>query len=146
MGGPSPSPPRCRRPPTGGLSETAKEPAFPLISNRRAMAMSLPPWFMSITVIRRLQTMDKRLGTRSRAKIVIARYGEGWRGLKVKRRRIMRARRSDYSDPAMTATRRPCPIRKALPGPPQGISSAVPPDMMIYPGDPLTPGVAPPDD
>ena len=104
--------------------------------------MSPRRWSMSITAgvddYKRLE----QLGISVKGKIVIARYGEGWRGLKPKLAQDHGAIGClIYSDPAddgysVDATYPDGPAR-----PPQGIQRGSVMDMMLYPGDPLTPGV-----
>jgi len=83
-----------------------------------------------------------RLGIDVRGKIVIARYGHGWRGLKPKLAQDHGAVGCIiYSDPAddgygVAKTYPDGPMR-----PPQGIQRGSVADMPLYPGDPLTPGV-----
>ncbi|HEY5412640.1 MAG TPA: PA domain-containing protein, partial [Caulobacteraceae bacterium] len=84
----------------------------------------------------------ERMGVSVRGKIVIARYGGGWRGLKV----LMAQDHGAigciiYSDPrddgyAVDATYPDGPAR-----PPGGIQRGSVADMTLYPGDPLTPNV-----
>jgi N-acetylated-alpha-linked acidic dipeptidase len=82
------------------------------------------------------------LGIDVKGKIVIARYGAGWRGLKPKLAQDHRAVGCIiYSDPgedgyAVDRTYPDGPMR-----PPQGIQRGSVADMTIYPGDPLTPGI-----
>jgi N-acetylated-alpha-linked acidic dipeptidase len=84
----------------------------------------------------------ERLGIDVKGKIVIARYGAGWRGLKPKLAQDHGAVGCIiYSDPAddgygQDKTYPDGPMR-----PPQGIQRGSVADMPIYPGDPLTPGV-----
>jgi N-acetylated-alpha-linked acidic dipeptidase len=78
-----------------------------------------------------------------RGKIVIARYGHGWRGLKPRLAQEHGAIGCIiYSDPANDGYA----IEKTYPEgpmrPPQGIQRGSVADMTLYPGDPLTPGVA----
>jgi N-acetylated-alpha-linked acidic dipeptidase len=79
-----------------------------------------------------------------RGKIVIARYGKGWRGLKPKLAQEHGAAGClIYSDPeedgyAVEKTYPDGPMR-----PPHGVQRGSVADMTLYPGDPLTPGVAP---
>jgi N-acetylated-alpha-linked acidic dipeptidase len=84
----------------------------------------------------------ERLGVTVRGKIVMARYGHGWRGLKP----LLAAHHGAigciiYSDPADDGYA----IEKTYPDgpmrPPQGIQRGSVADMTLYPGDPLTPGV-----
>jgi len=85
-----------------------------------------------------------RLGVDVRGKIVIARYGKGWRGLKPKLAQEHGAAGClIYSDPeedgyAVEKTYPDGPMR-----PPHGVQRGSVADMTLYPGDPLTPGVAP---
>ncbi len=84
----------------------------------------------------------QRMGVDVRGKIVIARYGHGWRGLKPKLAQDHGAIGCViYSDPAddgfgPNITYPDGPMR-----PRQGIQRGSVADMPIYPGDPLTPGV-----
>jgi len=83
-----------------------------------------------------------RLGIDVRGKIVIARYGHGWRGLKPKLAQDHGAVGCIiYSDPADDGygVEKPYPDGPARP--PHGIQRGSVADMPIYPGDPLTPGV-----
>jgi N-acetylated-alpha-linked acidic dipeptidase len=84
----------------------------------------------------------EQLGISVKGKIVITRYGQGWRGLKVKLAQDHGAVGAlIYSDPAddgysVDAVYPDGPMR-----PPQGFQRGSVADMTIYPGDPLTPGV-----
>jgi N-acetylated-alpha-linked acidic dipeptidase len=84
----------------------------------------------------------QRLGVNVKGKIVIARYGSGWRGLKPKLAHDHGAVGCIiYSDPAndgysIDETYPSGPMR-----PPRGIQRGSVDDMALYPGDPLTPGV-----
>ena len=86
--------------------------------------------------------MLERLGVSVKGKIVIARYGAGWRGLKPKLAQEHGAVGCIiYSDPAddgysVDETYPAGPMR-----PPQGFQRGSVADMPLYPGDPLTPGV-----
>jgi N-acetylated-alpha-linked acidic dipeptidase len=83
-----------------------------------------------------------RMGIDVRGRIVIARYGEGWRGLKPKLAQDHGAIGCIiYSDPAEDGygVERTYPDGPARP--PQGIQRGSVADMPLYPGDPLTPGV-----
>ena len=84
----------------------------------------------------------ERLGIDVKGKIVIARYGAGWRGLKPKLAQDHGAVGCIiYSDPAndgyaVDKTYPDGPMR-----PPHGFQRGSVADMTLYPGDPLTPGV-----
>jgi len=86
-------------------------------------------------------TLEK-LGVSVKGKIVIARYGEGWRGLKPKLAQEHGAIGCIiFSDPhddgyAQDATYPAGPMR-----PPHGLQRGSVEDMTLYPGDPLTPGI-----
>ncbi len=84
----------------------------------------------------------QRLGVSVKGKIVIARYGSGWRGLKPKLAQDHGAIGCIiYSDPAQDGysvdeTYPNGPMR-----PPRGVQRGSVLDMGLYPGDPLTPGI-----
>src|SRR5579875_1409524 len=84
----------------------------------------------------------QRMGVSVKGKIVIARYGEGWRGLKPKLAQDHGAIGCIiYSDPeqdgyAQDRTYPSGPMRPA-----RGIQRGSVSDMALYPGDPLTPGI-----
>ncbi|MEA2681468.1 MAG: N-acetylated-alpha-linked acidic dipeptidase, partial [Candidatus Binataceae bacterium] len=86
--------------------------------------------------------MLERLGVSVKGRIVIARYGSGWRGLKPKLAQDHGAVGCIiYSDPAddgysVDETYPSGPMR-----PPHGVQRGSVADMQLYPGDPLTPGV-----
>jgi N-acetylated-alpha-linked acidic dipeptidase len=84
----------------------------------------------------------ERLGVSVKGKIVIARYGSGWRGLKPKLAQDHGAVGCIiYSDPADDGYS----VEQAYPDgpmrPPHGVQRGSVNDMALYPGDPLTPGV-----
>jgi N-acetylated-alpha-linked acidic dipeptidase len=82
-----------------------------------------------------------RLGTDVRGRIVIARYGHGWRGLKPKLAQDHGAVGCIiYSDPADDGYGVEKPYPEGPARPPQGIQRGSVADMPLYPGDPLTPG------
>jgi len=77
-----------------------------------------------------------------RGKIVLARYGGGWRGLKPKLAQEHGAVGClIYSDPADDGYAEGDPYPKGGARPPQGVQRGSVVDMTMYPGDPLTPGV-----
>jgi N-acetylated-alpha-linked acidic dipeptidase len=82
------------------------------------------------------------MGVSVKGKIVIARYGQGWRGLKPKLAQEHGAVGClIYSDPAddgyaVDGVYPDGPMR-----PPHGIQRGSVADMTLYPGDPLTPGI-----
>lgn len=84
----------------------------------------------------------ERLGVSVKGKIAIARYGGGWRGLKPK----LAAEHGAvgvliYSDPKDDGYGVDDVYPAGPARPPTGIQRGSVADMMLYPGDPLTPGV-----
>lgn len=83
-----------------------------------------------------------RRGIDVKGKIVIARYGVGWRGLKPKLAQDHGAVGTIiYSDPADDGYGDGDPYPKGGARPEQGVQRGSVADMTLYPGDPLTPGV-----
>ena len=83
-----------------------------------------------------------RHGVDVRGKIVIARYGGGWRGLKPKLAQEHGAIGCIiYSDPRDDGYFAGEPYPKGGWRPPEGVQRGSVQDMTLYPGDPLTPGV-----
>ncbi|UAK26298.1 transferrin receptor-like dimerization domain-containing protein [Sphingomonas nostoxanthinifaciens] len=83
-----------------------------------------------------------RRGIDVRGKIVIARYGSGWRGLKPKLAQDHGAAGCIiYSDPAEDGYAKDDVYPKGGMRPPESVQRGSVMDMPIYPGDPLTPGV-----
>ena len=75
-------------------------------------------------------------------KIVIARYGAGWRGLKPKLAQEHGAIGClIYSDPADDGYADADPYPQGGARPPHGVQRGSVVDMTMYPGDPLTPGI-----
>ncbi|HLH77907.1 MAG TPA: M28 family peptidase, partial [Candidatus Binataceae bacterium] len=84
----------------------------------------------------------QRMGISVKGKIAIARYGEGWRGLKPKLAQDHGALGCIiYSDPQQDgyADARTYPAGPMRPA--RGIQRGSVSDMALYPGDPLTPGI-----
>ena len=83
-----------------------------------------------------------RRGIDARGKIVIARYGKGWRGLKPKLAQEHGAIAClIYSDPRDDGYAEGDIYPKGGWRPPAGVQRGSVLDMAVYPGDPLTPGV-----
>ena len=83
----------------------------------------------------------KRMGVSVKGKIVIARYGAGWRGLKPKLAQEHGAVGCIiYSDPHEDGYATGDVYPKGEARPPQGFQRGSVMDMTTYPGDPLTPG------
>jgi N-acetylated-alpha-linked acidic dipeptidase len=84
----------------------------------------------------------QRLGVDVKGKIVIARYGQGWRGLKPKLAQEHGAVGAIiYSDPRDDGYSVDDVYPKGSARPPGGFQRGSVADMTLYPGDPLTPGV-----
>lgn len=84
----------------------------------------------------------ERMGVSVKGKIVIARYGQGWRGLKPKLAQEHGAVGCIiYSDPRDDGYGVNDPYPQGPSRPPQGIQRGSVADMTLYPGDPLTPNV-----
>ena len=84
----------------------------------------------------------ERLGISVKGKIVIARYGKGWRGLKPQLAEEHGAIGAlIYSDPADDGYGQGDSYPKGALRPADGVQRGSVQKMMIYPGDPLTPGV-----
>jgi N-acetylated-alpha-linked acidic dipeptidase len=84
----------------------------------------------------------ERMGVSVKGKIVIARYGQGWRGLKPKLAQDHGAAGCIiYSDPRDDGYSTDDVYPKGAARPPHGFQRGSVADMTLYPGDPLTPGV-----
>ena len=84
----------------------------------------------------------ERMGIDVKGKIVIARYGQGWRGLKPKLAQDHGAVGCIiYSDPRDDGYSAEVPYPDGPARPPRGIQRGSVADMVLFPGDPLTPGV-----
>jgi N-acetylated-alpha-linked acidic dipeptidase len=84
----------------------------------------------------------ERMGISVKGKIVITRYGGGWRGLKPLLAQMHGAAGAlIYSDPKDDGYATDDVYPKGAARPPQGFQRGSVADMPIYPGDPLTPGV-----
>ncbi|HWA92641.1 MAG TPA: M28 family peptidase [Rhizomicrobium sp.] len=84
----------------------------------------------------------QRMGVDVKGKIVIARYGAGWRGLKPRLAADHGAVGCIiYSDPADDGYGHDATYPQGPERPPQGIQRGSVVDMTLYAGDPLTPGV-----
>ncbi|HEY5048979.1 MAG TPA: transferrin receptor-like dimerization domain-containing protein [Rhizomicrobium sp.] len=126
----------------GDTSATATEPALPAyLAFQGDGDVKAPLVYVNYGMKEDYDTLEK-LGVSVRGRIVIARYGEGWRGLKPKLAQEHGALGCIiYSDPhedgyAQDAVYPDGPMRPA-----HGIQRGSVEDMTLYPGDPLTPGV-----
>jgi N-acetylated-alpha-linked acidic dipeptidase len=141
--GPKPFKATLQEPPIpGDTSSTATEPALPAYVEYQGDGdVTAGLVYVNFGMQDDYKTLE-RLGVNVKGKIVIARYGSGWRGLKPKLAQDHGAVGCViYSDPAndgysVDETYPTGPMR-----PPHGLQRGSVADMQIYPGDPLTPGV-----
>jgi N-acetylated-alpha-linked acidic dipeptidase len=127
----------------GDSSATAAEPALPAyVAYQGDGDVTAPLVYVNYGMPEDYKTLQ-RLGVSVKGKIVITRYGGGWRGLKPKLAYEHGALGCIiYSDPgndgyAVDDTYPSGPMR-----PLHGIQRGSVSDISLYPGDPLTPGVA----
>jgi len=130
------------RPIPGDSSATAKDPALPAyLAFQGDGDVTAPLVYVNYGMQNDYKTLQ-RMGVGVEGKIVIARYGAGWRGLKPKLAKEHGAIGClIYSDPADDgyALENTYPDGPARPS--QGIQRGSVTDMTLFPGDPLTPGV-----
>ncbi len=126
----------------GDSSATATDPALPAyVDYQRDGDVTAGLVYVNYGMLDDYK-MLQRLGVSVKGKIVIARYGSGWRGLKPKLAQDHGAIGCIiYSDPAQDGysvdeTYPDGPMR-----PPRGVQRGSVLDMGLYPGDPLTPGI-----
>ena len=141
--GPKPFTATLQEPPIpGDTSATATQPALPAyVAYQGDGDVTAPLVYVNYGMQDDYKTL-RRLGIDVKGRIVIARYGSGWRGLKA----LLAQQHGAvgciiYSDPAedgysVDETYPNGPMR-----PPRGIQRGSVADMTRYPGDPLTPGV-----
>ena len=143
LAGPKPFKATLQEPPIpGDSSATATDPALPAYVDYQGdgdVRASLV--YVNYGMQDDYKTLD-RMGVSVRNKIVIARYGAGWRGLKPKLAQddgaigciiYCKAANDGYSIDETLSLRT---MR-----PPRGIQRGSVLDMQLYPGDPLTPGI-----
>jgi N-acetylated-alpha-linked acidic dipeptidase len=141
--GPKPFKATLQEPPIpGDSSATATEPALPgYLAYEGDGDVTGKLVYVNYGMQDDYKTLQ-RLGVSVKGRIVIARYGAGWRGLKPKLAQEHGAIGCIiYSDPtndgySVDETYPSGPMR-----PPRGIQRGSVMDMSLYPGDPLTPGV-----
>src|SRR5580704_1217246 len=135
------------RPLPGDTSSTAKDYALPAyLAFQGDGDVTAPLVYVNYGNVEDYKRLEQ-FGISVMGKIVISRYGEGWRGLKVKLAQDHGAVGAlIYSDPADDGYSTDLPYPQGAARPPQGIQRGSVMDMMIYPGDPLTPGVGATDD
>jgi N-acetylated-alpha-linked acidic dipeptidase len=148
MKGPKPWKAMLQEPPIpGDSSATAKQYALPAyVAFQGDGDVTAPLVYVNygnIDDYKRLETF----GISVKGKIVIARYGQGWRGLKPKLAQEHGAIGClIYSDPSDDGYSVDSVYPKGPARPPRGIQRGSVADMTLYPGDPLTPGVGATDD
>jgi N-acetylated-alpha-linked acidic dipeptidase len=148
MLGPTPYTAMLQEPPIpGDSSATAKDPALPAYVEYQGDGdVTAPLVYVNYGNVDDYKRLEQ-FGISVKGKIVISRYGEGWRGLKVKLAQDHGAVGAlIYSDPADDGYSVDLPYPEGAARPPRGIQRGSVMDMMIYPGDPLTPGVGATDD
>jgi N-acetylated-alpha-linked acidic dipeptidase len=139
----------------GGFKATLQEPSIPGDSTARETQPALPGYLAyqgdgDVTaplVYVNYGTEEDykqlaRLGISVKGKIVITRYGQVWRGVKP----LLAYKHGAigcliYSDPADDGYAQGTAYPDGPSRPPGGIQRGSAMDMMLYPGDPLTPGV-----
>jgi N-acetylated-alpha-linked acidic dipeptidase len=137
------------------FSATLQEPPIPGDSSATATEAALPDYvdyqrdgdvtsglvFVNYGMKDDYKTLE-RLGVSVKGKVVIARYGSGWRGLKPKLAYDHGAIGCIiYSDPAQDGYSVDDTYPNGPMRPPRGVQRGSVLDMGLYPGDPLTPGV-----
>src|ERR1700722_9179004 len=148
MLGPTPYTAMLQEPPIpGDSSATAKDPALPAYVEYQGDGdVTAPLVYVNYGNVDDYKRLEQ-FGISVKGKIVISRYGEGWRGLKVKLAQDHGAVGAlIYSDPADDGYSVDLPYPEGAARPPHGIQRGSVMDMMIYPGDPLTPGIGATDD
>src|SRR5579884_2001683 len=126
----------------GDTSATATEPALPAyVAYQGDGDVTAPLVYVNYGMKEDYDTLE-RLGVSVKGKIVIARYGVGWRGLKPKLAQEHGAVGCIiYSDPRDDGYSAEDEYPKGPARPPHGFQRGSVADMTLYPGDPLTPGV-----
>ncbi|MGD2128240.1 MAG: transferrin receptor-like dimerization domain-containing protein [Lysobacterales bacterium] len=140
--GPTPQPVALTEPPVAGDEPTQTKDALPAYLGYQGDGdVTAPLVYVNYGMPEDYEALQ-RMGVSVEGKIVLARYGAGWRGLKPKLAQEHGAVGCIiYSDPqgdgyAVNEVYPDGPAR-----PPAGLQRGSVMDMTIYPGDPLTPGV-----
>jgi N-acetylated-alpha-linked acidic dipeptidase len=141
--GPKPYHVALQEPPIpGDTSARAKQPPLPAyLAYQGDGDVTAPLVYVNYGMRDDYKALE-RLGVSVKGKIVIARYGAGWRGLKPR----LAAEHGAvgciiYSDPSDDGYAVESTYPKGPARPPHGFQRGSVTDMTIYPGDPLTPGV-----
>jgi len=127
----------------GDSSATASDPALPAyLAYARDGDVTAGLIYVNYGMVDDYKMLE-RLGVSVKGKIVIARYGSGWRGLKPRLAHEHGAIGCIiYSDPAQDGYAIDDTYPEGPMRPPGGIQRGSVIDMSLYPGDPLTPGIA----
>jgi N-acetylated-alpha-linked acidic dipeptidase len=130
------------KPIPGDTSATAKDKALPAYLEYQGDGdVTAPLVYVNYGMQDDYKALQ-RMGVSVKGKIVIARYGAGWRGLKPRLAADHGAIGCIiYSDPADDGYGQDATYPAGPERPPQGIQRGSVVDMTLYPGDPLTPGV-----
>src|SRR6266851_2783060 len=141
--GPKPFKATLQEPPIAGdSSATAIEPALPAYVEYQGDGDVAAGMVYVNFGMQDDYKMLERLGVTVKGKIVIARYGSGWRGLKPKLAQDHGAVGCIiYSDPAQDGYSIDDTYPNGPMRPPHGVQRGSVLDMGLYPGDPLTPGI-----
>jgi N-acetylated-alpha-linked acidic dipeptidase len=141
--GPKPYKAMLQEPPIpGDTSSTAKTPALPAYLAYQGDGDVTAPLVYVNYGMPDDYKMLQRMGISVKGKIVIARYGAGWRGLKPKLAYEHGAIGClIYSDPADDGYAVESVYPQGPARPPHGFQRGSVVDMTLYAGDPLTPGV-----
>ncbi|MGA7710892.1 MAG: transferrin receptor-like dimerization domain-containing protein [Rhizomicrobium sp.] len=126
----------------GDTSATAKQPALPAyLAYQGDGDVTGGLVYVNYGMKEDYDALEK-LGVSVKGKIVIARYGSGWRGLKPKLAQEHGAIGCIiFSDPRDDGYSVEAAYPKGPTRPPHGLQRGSVQDMTLYPGDPLTPGV-----
>lgn len=130
------------RPISGDTSATAKDYALPAyLAYQGDGDVNAPLIYVNYGTEADYKQLAQ-MGISVEGKIVLARYGQVWRGVKP----LLAYRHGAigciiYSDPADDGYSQDAVYPKGPMRPPQGIQRGSAMDMMLYPGDPLTPGI-----
>ena len=131
-----------REPLVAGDPATAKEGGLPAyVAYQGDGDVTAPLVYVNYGMLADYDELE-RMGVSVKGKIAIARYGEGWRGLKPKLAQDHGAVGCIiYSDPHEDGYTMDDAYPKGPARPAAGLQRGSVADMPIYPGDPLTPGV-----
>jgi N-acetylated-alpha-linked acidic dipeptidase len=130
------------KPIPGDSSSTATDPALPAyVAYQGDGDVKAPLVYANYGMQDDYKALE-RMGVSVKGKIVVTRYGGGWRGLKPLLAQMHGAVGCIiYSDPADDGYSHDAVYPEGAARPPQGIQRGSVADMPIYPGDPLTPGI-----